>query len=372
MKCLIAIISILLCLSCNADKSGGQGGDVWPPYDLLSVPCPSDVLNAYFHTQVFADSLLYGIDPALPFEIAVFDLKKEQFSHKIRLDAHLFKEKTGAFYVHSPDSIFITGMNYPYIYIVSSGGQIIQKFDLTEMDTSADYIIPSLFSYTSPYYDAKKKHLYVTTLPYEWDVLTPKPQFAERVFDLGTGQMVAKYAFLATDHAGVLPYDLNVSYRLITDSTVIISYPTRHEIEIYDREKHALISKKGAGSEQIKLSEPLSLNNNLDEQSLWNYRITVPFYEPMFYHHEPKCFTRVLHHAQELKPDGATLNNGEKRKATLLIFNEQFQLHKTFSFTNGSLGVRKIIPLSNGLLIAPHEEYWKNDNELAFQYYFKL
>ncbi len=372
MSCFIAIIAIVSCLSCNSDKSDEKTGDALPPYNLLSIHCPPDVLNAYLHTQVFADSLLYGVDPALPFEIAVFDLKKKAFSHKIHLDPHFFKEKIGSFYVHCPDSIFVTGMNYPFVYIISSGGQIIQKFDLTEMNTYADYIIPSLFPYTSPYYDSKKKYLYVTTLPYDWDVLVAKTQFAERVFDLGAERMVAEYASLSTDQAGVLPYDLNTPYRLVTDSTIIISYPARHEIEIYDKEKHELISKKMAGNEQVKLSEPLSLKNNLDEQAFWNYRVTVPFYEPIFYHPKAKCFTRILHHAQELKPDGVTLNNGEERKATLLIFDKEFLLLQAFHFTNGSLGVRKSISLPDGLLIAPHEAYWENDNELAFQYYFKL
>ena len=360
-------------LSCRMDKQEAMNADeVLLPAHTLTIHCPGDVPNSYLHTQVFADSLLYGADPQAPFEIAVFDLKKEQFSHKINLDPNFFKEKIGAFYVHHPDSIFVTGMNYPLVYLLSSSGQIIQKYDLSQMSDTQDFVIPSLFPYTSLYYDGRQKYLYVTTLPYDWDVLAARQQFAERVFDLSTSKMIAKYASLFTERSGILPYDLNIPYRLIVDSTIVISYPMRHEVEIYNLANHELIERKMLGIMQIALPEPLLLHDASDEQKLWNYRITTPFYEPIFYHPRIQCFTRIIHHAQTLKTNGVTLNNGEKRKATLLVFDKQFHLLRRFDFSGGALGVRKSIPLSDGILLAPHEHYWKNDNELAFQYYYKF
>lgn len=163
-----------------------------------------------------------------------------------------------------------------------------------------------------------------------------------------------------------MPYDLNIPYRLVLDDKIIISYPTRHEIEVYDANSYTLTQKIMPKSD-IRFPTPVSTQNSNDEQLLWNHRITTPFYEPLFYHSALKVFSRILHHSQELKPNGATLNNGENRNATILIFDNNLRILKTIDFTKGKIGVRKAIAMSEGILVAPHEKYWDTDNHLVYQ-----
>lgn len=368
MKLFILIFLIFISSSCSVNRESDRLVNIESlSYKDIEIKIPNDVYNSFLHTQVYSDSLLYGLNPGSPFEISVFDLKKNSFKNKIAIDSNFFKEKIGAFYVHTPDNIFVTGMNYPLVYIISSKGKIINTFDLKEMESTQDFIIPSLFSYTSPFYDAKSDQLYITTLPYDWDRLSLNNQSFERVFNLKSKTLDAKYSILSSNKLGVLPYDLNIPYRLVTEKTIVISHPVKETINIYDRTTFQLVETRYLETANpIDFPEPVPMQNIADEQVLWNYRITTPFYEPIFYHNSQKVFSRILHHAQELKIDGVTLNNGEKRKATLFLYDSNFKFLTSYQFDKGTLGIRKIIPLSNGLLVAPHESYWKNEDLLVY------
>ncbi|AEI49641.1 hypothetical protein Runsl_3266 [Runella slithyformis DSM 19594] len=343
-------------------------------FKKLNISVPEGAYNSYMHLQVYKDSLLYGINPASPYTIAVFNLKLQRFERNIPLESHLFKEKPGAFYVHQPDSIFITGTNYPTVQIVSGQGNIINKFNLRDLGLNKECVLPALFHYTSPYYDPAHKQLFLTMLPLDWDQLGANSRnFTQAVFDLSTKKMIAEFAPIQGTNRGVLPYDLNIPYRLVEGETIYISYPTKEVIEIYDRNTFVKKSEKRLISDDdIALIEPLSANKAQDEQELWNYRITVPFYEPIFYHSDSRCFSRIWHHPQELKPDGRTLNDGSDRVATLFIYDSNFNILKKQKFTNGLYGVRRAVPLSEGVLFAPHEKYWISEDSLSLRFIFHL
>lgn len=369
---------IFLLLGCTSKKNDGTSfiNDFYIPKNIkeIDIPLPKEAYNNYMHLQVYKDSLLYGINPSSPYRISVFNLAFQKFQKNIELEPHLFKEKLGAFYVHSPDSIFVTGTNYPLVYIVSDKGNVINKFNLKELGLNREGVIPALFHYTSPYYDSARKRLFVTILPLDWDQLNENTNhFTQAVFDLSLKKMIGEYAPIRRGKKGILPYDLNIPYRLIEGEHIYISYPTQAVVELYDRNTFKKKAEKYLlPNENFKGIQPLSLTKAQDEQELWNFRITTPFFEPLFYHLGSRYFSVVLHHAQELKPDGKKLNDGSQREATLFIFDSNLNFLKQQDFTNGFYGVRRSVPLSKGVLFAAHENYWTSEDTLSIRYKFNF
>ena len=60
------------------------------------------------------------------------------------------------------------------------------------------------------------------------------------------------------------------------------------------------------------------------------------------------------------------LNNGSKRTASIILMDAEFNIVGETLFENGSLGVYKSIPLPDGYLVAPNQEYWKYEDQLIY------
>ena len=92
----------------------------------------------------------------------------------------------------------------------------------------------------------------------------------------------------------------------------------------------------------------------------------MPLYDNINFHENIGLYSRIAYHEQPLKMDDGKLNDGSKRTASIILMDENFNIVGETLFENGSLGVYKSIPLPDGYLIAPNQQYWKYEDQLIY------
>ncbi len=364
----LLVSSLFLACTSPAGQRGettiGQSETVqsWP------IPVPDTLSSDYQHFSVWGDSLLFALKNDQPYRLVVFDLKARAYLREIRLDPNFLAGRPHTFYAHTPDSIFFVSPNSNVCHLLDANGQLRKKWPF--QGRSGEFNVPSMFFYAEPYYEGTSGRLYVTTVPYDWEVWADEPH--QRVFDLRTGQGVGEYAPPAP-FDGALPTDLGVPYRLVVGDQVIISYPRQDSAQIYH--KTTLVPWRKVRLAGVNLPDfppPLAPADLDDQQKSWDYRVSSPFYEPLFYHSVARCFTRAFHHVQPARASDGKVNDGGWRQTTVFVFDEQFRLVGEHSFGQGRYHPRKAVRLGNGLLFAPHERYWGNEKFLTLNQFLPV
>ena len=340
---------------------------------------------SYLANDIYKDSLFFGLRN--PFggqdnnKIDVYNLKTGSFVKTINIEAYKIKRAINNISVHSLDTIFITQFFPPNIKIINFNGDILKSIDLGKINLIID-------NKDAPVED----NYYVTMMHNKPKLMNNRIYFlinpmgsadmpgfrrAQKlgIYDLKKDKIIGGFC----PPKGVMALkgvfflnQLMQPYFLLVRDKIYINYPLDHYVYIYDLDGQYLEKKLVSASAFEVLPEPAPYKKIMDHEYMRDWWLPIPFYGPLNYHPKQKLFTRIFHQKQALKTTDGKLNNGGKRKSYVVIYDENFnKLGETF-FDNGQLGVYKALPLSNGYLIAPNEEHWKNENEFVEKYVYEF
>jgi hypothetical protein len=353
----------------------------------LNIPIPTDKYSKYNDFAIFNDSLFYGVNISRSLTIDVYDIVKEKFCYDIKVPEYLIRTKRiENLYVQSPDSIFFLESHPPSIYLINSKGELLKRFDaqkgLDEFENNKEVPNPlsfvTLFIYNNPVFVSSDNELFTIAHPVGAEIMTGYEEVNRiGIYDISNDKwkkfMVKPEGILKEKGKLFYTYDLSLPYFLVVDSLIYISYPIDHDIYTYDIKTGKLLSKTpGNSNSNETLSAPLSASKIEDTQQSWNFRVQTPFYGPLFYNKKMKMFTRFYHFKQALKMQNGKINNGSKRKGSIIIFDNNLNIVGETFFKNGTLGVLKNIPMSDGFLMGINSFVQNNDNYLIYKYKYEL
>jgi hypothetical protein len=319
---------------------------------------------------VLDDNYLYGFEKGVSGKIKCFDLVKEIHVYDINIrDSLLIGEGVSSFYAHSTDSFFIQVANFRKVYLLDSLGNTLNQWDI---HFKTPYILAVFLPEHRPVFDKKTGRLYFTALPVGFFKNTDSENLHLQVaFDIVNDTIAYLFGFsegvMKFKKEGYYPPDVSVPYLLMVDDNLLVSYPMDHYIYVYSSKDGSLKYKALASSNSVReLPFPLSVNESKSSQKVWNFRIQIPFYEPLLYHSSAKVYTRAIHHSQELKLTDGTLNDDRFRTTSVIIFDEDLNVIGETIFKNGTYPTHGAVPLSDGLLI-----YLKDSGFPVLKYKFK-
>ncbi len=368
--------------------------DYEKPFDQIYTIVPSETLDIkitnrpieHLYKAIYNDTLYFGTDG---FEqdrnvIDVIDIKNKTYLKKITLPEYQVVQNIKGISVHNFDTIFLWHYYPPVILLTNFNGTVQKKikpgniplnigniwvktklkdndYGITMFNNSA-YIIknrlyigiePLGFTEAKGYRKAERILIYnLETNSVEKAICQPQgPLSIENVYYLN---------------------QLMHPYFIIVNDTLYVNYPLDHYVYLYDLEGNFLKKKLASASKFERLPDPVPPSKKDDNEFVRRWWITIPRYGPIYYHPKVKLFTRIFCAEQPLRMPNGQLNDGSKRTAYVLIFDENFNKVGETKFLNGKLNAFKTLPLSNGFLSAPNPEYWTNENEFVYKYIYKF
>ena len=338
----------------------------------------------YKLNDIYKDTLFFGARGIAKKErnlIDIYNLKKKLFSHTVQYPEFEFPMAFDDFTVYNPDSIFLVFSNPPEIKIVDTKGNVNKKIKFGPVDLSIkNKKIKKNNSYSLSFLFNKpqiaRNRLYVKIDPNGLGEIEGLRE-AKRIlmYDLHDDQLIKAICPEKGPMAlkGVFYlYQLMTPYYIVARDTLFISYPLDHYVYLYDLDGKFLEKKLVSASQFKKLPDPIPKSKLTDNEYIRRWWIPAPFYGPFYYHPKVQLFTRIFYQKQPLRMANGKINDGSKRTAYVLIFDENLRKVGEVKFTNGQLGVYKVLPLSDGILVAPNRKYWTNENEFVFKYVYKF
>ena len=402
MKYLFFLILSILCISCDNTEGKHENtkqnyeefsynGDYDKKFDRkielslndsLSMDTPPTSPNLYFDSYIYNDSLFFGINP--PNNIDVYNLNSKLFIKNIEIPEHILKGDLQNIYVKSFDSIYATNYFPPIIYHLNYDGMVVNKIagDVLKLNIQNERVPLNEVNYRFPFYLTYQKPQVIDDKLYL--VIEPigsakrdgfKKTQRIGVFDLHNSRWekaICEPKGLMSLDKTFFNQDLMNPYFIIVENKIYVTYPMSHYVYIYDLDGECIDHKLISFSKIKKMPNPLTGKELNDRQKSWNFRIMTPFYGPLFYHQNLKIFSRVFHEEQDLYGADGLLNDGHNRSGYIIFFDNELNKIGEFEFENAKLGIGKVSPLSDGLLLGRSSKYWKNENEFHQKYLFKI
>ncbi len=354
----------------------------------LNITVPKTKFCEYHEFAIYRDSLFYGVHITNSLNIDVYNLVNESFAYDIKVPEYLVKtNKIMNLFIQTPDSIFFQESFPPSVLIINSKGDLIKRFNIENnfenFENNADipglYTFHTIIGYIDPIFNSSKNLLYLIMHPIGAHNSRGgyKNTYRVGVYDIEKANWLSFFGrpegIMKFKGKLFYNYDLSIPYFLIVNDTAFITYPMDHYIYIYDISSGELIYKKAGNSQYCnKLPNPLKTSKIRDTQAAWNFRIQIPFYGPLFYNSKMNMFTRIFHFRQPLKDVNGKLNSGKNRKGSIIIFDKDMNIVGETVFKNGSLGILKSLPLSDGILMARQPHYWQSDDTLVYRYKYEI
>lgn len=351
--------------------------------DSLNLNTPNKVPTEYSDGFILNDSLFYGI--GFNNTIEVFNLKKENHLKSIFLDRNFIRGDIQNIVVKSIDSIYVFNSYPPKMFLINISGDIIDDYNFGNLPLKINrndlpeneilYTIPKYYGYIKP--QIVKDKLYLPIAPIGAEEMEGFTQ-TERIgiYNISNKNwekaIVPPKGILSKLNLNYYNYDLMQTYFLIVDKNLYVNYPMNNYSYRYTLDGVFIDSVNTSSNLISKIPPPLSKKEIFDRQKSWNFRITTPFYGPLFYHEESKVFTRTAYEQQALKLQNNKLNNGYSRNASLIVFNKSFTIKNEYMFHQATLGIGKNYPLKDGIIVGRQENHWKNENEFIHKYVYKI
>ena len=373
MRIIILLISICL-LSCNSERDKGKIENYTFEIlleDTISIEMPSTD-NISFQKKAIFNDTLYALSKN---KIVVIDLKNKKFIDSILVKDYFLKSKLSSIEVISRDSLFLS--DSPYSFVLLNGkGQLLSKYQIGNENVPND----SQFFDILPYMITQHTHknIYFPILSYTYFESPHSHKKTNRIAILSLKDRIAKTTIIPTAKTAYIkngynfPTDVIEPNLLVNNDKIIISYPYDNTVEVFDLRGKFLFNKTHESRFLNNLPKPLTSSEYNVHQKVWNKRVTMPFFDNINYHSKVGVYSRVLYHEQELKMPNGKLNNGSKRKASIILMDKEFNVVGETLFENGTLGVYKTLPLSDGVLIATNSKYWHDENELVYKYKYVI
>jgi len=334
--------------------------------DSLNIRMPGTV-DIYFLKKDINEGILYGLQKN---EIIKIDLKAKQFVEKIEIPSFYISSELSSIHVINKDSILVTDSPTSFL-LIDAKGEILKKYSIGEStllpENSQIFTLPS---YINLHEDGQ--NVYFPILHYAYLVKPWEYEKSNRIGVLNlTSENVTKFIIPTAKSAYIpkgynYPDDVLEPNLTVVNNSIIVSYPYDDTLEVYTLSGEFLFRKKIPSLYISEAPEPMKIKTYKVHQKRWNYRITMPFYDNINFHKDIGLYSRIAYHEQPLKMNNGKLNNGSKRTASIILMDSEFNIVGETLFENGSLGVYKSIPLPDGYLIAPNQQYWQYEDQLIY------
>ena len=362
--------------------------------DSLNIISSDSIGIQFSYTSILNDTMFYGI-PFNDKKIYVFNFKKQRYSFTIKVPPHLLTDNICNINVINSDSIYFLSNRAYQLYLINSKAEVLKKTNIPNVRLNIDKkklaiqhnlkeISKDMPLFGFPLYINEKNPeiindsialiaFYIMGVD-EFQGLENAERFG--LFNLKTNQWIKVLA----PPEGIMknlgnksyPYDLCNPNYCVVNKKLYVSYPMDNYIYVYNIITGKYIEKKIASStfcERIPAPLPNSILTN--QQKSWNFRISTPYYKEFYYHSKLQMFTRVFHHEQDVFQEDGKLNEGKKRKGSVIILDKDLNIVGEKVFENAELGYN-IAKFSDGLLINRSGNYWKKENEFVHKYIYKI
>ncbi len=339
--------------------------------DTLAIKMPANVDIEFSHKTVYNDTL-YSINKN---KVVITDLNNQKFIDTISIQDYLIKSKLRSITVINKDSIILSDSTESFI-LINDEGELLSNYKIGNNNIALDSQFFNLIPYVRSQYS--NNTLFFPILPYTYFEAPFDHQHTNRIAVLPLNEEVATTSIIPTAESAFIPKGYNYPTDmvepnlLVSNNKVIVSYPYDNTIEVFNLQGERLFRKKIESSFTTNEITPLTINEYKSHQKLWNRRITMPFFDNINYHSKMGIYSRILYHKQDLKMSNGKLNDGSKRTASIILMDKNFNTVGETLFENGSLGVYKSLPLSDGFLIATNPKYWTDEDKLIYKYKYKI
>lgn len=329
------------------------------PIDTLSIQVPDTVYNYYHNTQIFEDSLFYGINYFTQLDINVFNLRTGKFDRVIRVDPNIVHTyRVEQFRVVSPDSIYVVSCPDNGIRMLDADGFIVDEWsaDDLRMASDVDYILSQegfgLADLSGlENFDVIGTECFLTLSPVTSTDFEGSPIVKRHgIYDLVKRQWRMAFGY----YEGVLKYkgdnvyfyDMHDPYRIVADGKAFVTYPIDHFVYIYDMMTSELIDKKSlAPSFAIKFPHPVSKDKMYDDELMNELRRDSPFYGPLYYHSSVACWSRFYNFTDQ--------DTGIQKRG-FIIYDAEFKILYENIFEYDEIAC--ITPDNEGVVVMPRNE----------------
>lgn len=352
----------------------------------LGISVPRNCFPEYDHVQLYKDSLLF-VKKRKSSQIDVFDILRKQYSFSFKIDDNFFSNM-GNFHVHNLDSIFICNENMGII-MVDKNGKIIDKYKVSIPAVSnnqqfAGSIFFENYGKAINSFDGRRLHLTVASADF-WEFEHEGNLKVHGTFDIKNKKWDTVFgAFpnlysLSQKEPIELPYWATQPYCLVKGDTSIISFPSEHNVYVYNNRTGKLLFSKCIGSKYIKSLLPPFKHGLSDMQVQRNYLIEAPYYGETSYHSRIKMYSRVVLQQQNLSIGNGKVNRPENKKLSIIFFDKNMDIvgeyltqpNDTFSSV-GEYGRMGAIPTSDGFLAKSKIELMPSDDILFYNTVLKI
>jgi len=258
-------------------------------------------------------------------QILFFDLDSQALSHRVQL-AYEGTNKVGeavGFKVQSLDSIFITPMLNPTIFLVNREGAVLASYEYGELTNGMPFDARSGSGMEIAFHDGG---LYIPALlPGGYGQQNTQEEREKHkvcaVMDTASRQGRALDFTFPGDYwdGGFKPMFYS---RILAGGKFIYSFYFHHDIFVLNP-GHDTVIRKAAKSEY--LSEFVPWNSN--EQRFVNYLAQAPHYRNIIHDPYRKLYYRIVNHAFELTPESDELVELRyPAKFSVMILDEDFNV----------------------------------------------
>ncbi|MFZ6664596.1 hypothetical protein [Peijinzhouia sedimentorum] len=350
--------------------------------DTISIEVPDSAYNNPNQVAIFGNELVYSKVYASPYDIDIYNILKQKYIRRIKLDKNLIKGSPSSLNVSSEQSIAFGIAGTAALYLMNPTNGKIESFDFSDVNLYSkekpfmNAVFPSLFS-DYKFNFADNENVIVSFIIPESFLLKDFSIHHVAKINIDNHKVEVYYEMPDNIYSNMrnsaYPSDLAFARTLIKGDTLLVTYPMDQCIYGYNINSPEIIFKKLATtSESVAFPAPLSKSDYRDREISWEFRITTPFFESLNYHEGSKLFTRILHHPQPSENIDGTRHDGKNRKLSVIILDENLNKVGETILDNEQMAVLKSIPLDNGFLAGPYSSFHSNEDEFIFKYLFKF
>lgn len=373
---MLAISILIITWSCS-DKNGStifigskdHFSESATNLENIFTPLMENQYNRYSFTQIYNDSLLFGMNSFInKTKIDVINLLEPKKSYAIKLKEKEFSVYPSSFFIHNIDSIFLLQPSSKEISLINSSGELIEKFDFNK-PILEKYELLEFLPLKPIFHDG---NLYVNVRPIgllENSDFLSLPQFLQintltnELLLLGEMNSIA--AYLGNNEVNT---DFYSPYYQVINSNLLILYPFYpFLIQINLDSPKSTPKFHPIKSQYVEKTSPLASSRIHEDQFLnATYRSSITTFSDLNFHEESKLISIIFMHPFESLSAEGRLKSWNSRESSLIIMDTSFAITSEIKFSNGELLMNASIPFSSSLRIANSIENEKIEDSLHY------